>query len=212
MRQQSGLRFVVLYNNMLNLLPFIENKKVRTEYRFRLAVVSIFAVSFLVSANLILLIPSYIRAFQKHALAEEQLAVAAGRSDVKNKRELAEKEANAIIKEINKKLSLFASGQKESEIRLIPAQVFKKIINLKTPAVKIFGIIYEVSPERERFVINGQSDDRDSLALFADTLKKDPAFTSVELPLSSYAKSKDINFAMVVERSYKIDKPAGKTR
>lgn len=185
---------------MLNLLPLIDKKKVRMEYRLRLAVVLVFGLAFLVFANSALLVPSYIRAFSKHSLATEQLASVVGRGDIQSARDSAEKEATIKIREVNKKLSLFTSGEKKGEEKLVPSEAFRKIIGLKTSAIKIFGITYEVSLERERFVITGKSANRDSLRSFVDALKKDGLFTAVELPISSYVKSVDIEFSITVDR------------
>ena len=197
---------------MMNLLPLIEKKKVRMEYRLRFAVVFFSALALLVFANAILLVPSYIRAFSKHSLVEQQFAAAAGSPEIQKARDLAEKDTTTKIREINKKLNLFVSEKKEESLPLIPSEVFRKIIGLRPSAIKIFGITYDVTLERERFVVVGRSVDRESLAAFMEALKKDKVFTSVELPISSYAKSTNIDFSITLERKNKNAATTKKTK
>ncbi len=188
---------------MMNLLPFVEKKKVRMEYRLRFAVVLVFALALLVFTNAVLLAPSYIRAFSKHNLVEQQFVAVAGSVEAQKARDLAEKEAAVKIREINKKLNLFVSEKTQADAPLVPSEMFRKIIGLKTPAIKIFGITYSATLEKEQFVVNGKSADRDNLALFVETLKKETVFTLVDLPISSYAKSVDIEFSITLERKNK---------
>lgn len=188
---------------MMNLLPHIEKKKVRIEYRLRFAVVLVFTLALLVFINAILLAPSYVRAFSKHNLVQQQFSSVAGSVEYQKERDIAESEASVKIREINKKLNLFISEKTQADTPLIPSEMFRKIIELKTPAIKIFGITYNVTLEREQFVVIGKSADRDNLDLFEKTLKKEEVFTSVELPISSYAKSVDIEFSITLERKNK---------
>jgi hypothetical protein len=90
--------------------------------------------------------------------------------------------------------------------------VFQKIIELKTPKIKILGLTHDVALDRERFVVTGRSADRDGLALFVDTLKKDGLFDGVELPIASYVKSVDIEFSVTLERGGKKIIPAVKPK
>jgi len=78
---------------------------------------------------------------------------------------------------------------------------------MKDPGVKVQSILYSINPERERLVLSGRADNRDSLALFAETLKKDPSFSKVELPIGSYVKSSNIDFSLVLERAIKTVPP-----
>lgn len=186
---------------MLNLLPLAEKKNVRREYRFRLAVIVVSAIAFLVVVNAVLLVPTYIRAFSKHTFAEHELTNAMGRLEFQQTRDLAEKDVAAEIGDINKKLGLFnTTGNTDIKKPIIASEAFRKIIGLKTFEIRISGITYVLGADGERFVVSGISVDRDSLALFVETLKKDGLFDRVELPIASYVKSSDIDFSISLER------------
>ena len=87
---------------MLNILSITEKKKILTEYRFRLAIVSIFALGSLVLASLVLLAPSYILSVTKFNSAEKQLVTL----EAKYGNAGQEKEIGAQIRDINTKISL----------------------------------------------------------------------------------------------------------
>lgn len=186
---------------MLNILPYEEKKKNLTEYRLRFSVVAVFAVAALVLASLVLLVPSYMLAVSKYNFVADELA----RLEQKQSDAGQEKEVDTQIKEVNKKISLFLGDEKST--RSTPSEVILGILTVKGPAVKVRSISYDVNLERERLVLSGKADDRDSLALFVETLKKDPSFSNVDLPIGSYVKSVNIDFSLVVERTIKTPTP-----
>lgn len=192
---------------MLNLLPLEEKKKVLTEYRLRLAAVFIFTAAFLIVANLILLIPSYLNAITKHNFVEDRYNYVMGSQDFQKAREVAGKEAAKKITEINNKLKMFAPVQEGNQTKFVSSSMLQKIFSLKPSTVKIGGATHEVLKDREKFVITGRSVDRESLKLFVDKLNAEKLFTSVELPIQSYVKSTNIEFSLTLERAQKVEKP-----
>lgn len=183
---------------MLNILPFEEKKKVTTEYRLRLAVVVVFAVAALVLASLVLLIPSYMLAVSKYNFVADELA----RLQQKQSGASQEKEVDAQIKEVNKKITLFLGNEKVAQ--RTPSEVVREILAVKDPAVKVQSILYDINVDHERLVLSGRADDRDSLARFVEALKKDPSFSAVDLPIGSYVKSTNIDFSLALERVIKV--------
>lgn len=182
---------------MHNIFPTEEKKKVLAEYRLRLGVIAVFAVGALVLSSLVLLVPSYFIAISKYGNVSGELSMLEMRqSDIGQ-----EKEVDAQRREANKKIDLFLKG--DTSGRLTPPQTILSIIGTKSSAIKIQGFTYDASAGQERLVVTGVASDRDGLARFVETLKKDPTFTKVELPISSYVKSTDIDFSIVVERAGK---------
>ena len=184
---------------MHNLLPFEEKKKIRTAYRFRLGVVAISAIVLIMGINLVLLIPSYMLALSKHDLVAKEVAdLETQQSSLKEA-----KEFDVQIKLVNKKIDNFLeSGEKVS--RLVPSEVLTKIMGVKGAMIKIQNITYDSSGKQERLVLSGKANNRDGLASFVEDLKKTQIFTSVELPISSYVKSVDIDFSVVLDRKLKL--------
>ncbi|OHA82740.1 MAG: hypothetical protein A3B07_01315 [Candidatus Yonathbacteria bacterium RIFCSPLOWO2_01_FULL_43_27] len=181
----------------VNLLPSEEKKKNRKRYLLRLGTTGAYVAVFLMIASLALLMPSYIMARSKKSIAETRIENTTGMSAEERAR--VEKETELSIKELNKKLETFSVDTKATQSVIPPSQTINKILGLKGTTIKVQGIVYEKTPDRERFVITGKSAHRDDLARFVDVLKKDLYFTKVELPLSSYVKSTDISFSLVLE-------------
>lgn len=182
---------------MLNILPIEEKKKVLIEYRHRLSIVSFFAIGALAVASSVLFAPAYILAVSKHNSSEAQLAVLEEKYGGAGQ----EKELGVQIREINTKILLLLSG--DTSARLTPSQAVESIISLKGNKIKISSFTYEAIASQERIVLTGTASDRDSLANFVETLKKDPTFTSATIPISSYVKSENIDFSIVIERKSK---------
>lgn len=178
---------------MINLLPLEEKKKIRTEYHFRLGVLVALSIALLLLANLILLSPVYLLTLSKYQFASEKFI----KLESEQGRTEQEKEINAQINEVNKRTALFLKEDKGSAVF---SEIVIKIIETKGTAIKIQNIFFETSPGRERFVISGRSDDRDNLASFVENLKRDSFFTTVDIPISSYIKSTDIAFSVILER------------
>lgn len=177
---------------MLNLLPIQEKKKVLTEYRLRFFAFAVFTLGALIVANLALLTPSYLLAVSKYEsisadLAEKQAKQGAG-GQVKT--------IDGQVRAINKEISLFLNDS--SVKRVSPAEAMAKIIRIKSAAIKIQGFSYDAGGPQERIVVSGIANDRDSLAQFVDELKKEGTFSSVDLPVSSYVKSTNIDFSIVL--------------
>lgn len=177
---------------MHNILPVEENKKVVNEYRLRFLTVAISAIGALILSSLILLVPSYLLALSKYRDATSELEMLQkkdGSSDYG-------KSVNMQVLEINKKINTFL----KTSTALAPSlsSVIEKILEVKGDSIKITGFVYGVNGEQERVVITGTARSRETLARFIEVLKKDPSFTSVELPISSYVKSTDVDFSAAV--------------
>ncbi len=181
----------------VNLIPPEEKKKNRKRYLLRLGTTGAYVAVFLMIANLALLMPSYIMARSKMSIAETRIENTTGMSAEERAR--IENETELSIKELNKKLEPFSVDTKTPSAIIPPSQTISKILEIKDSTIKVQGILYEKTADRERFVVTGKSAHRDNLAQFVEVLKKDSFFTKVELPLSSYVKSTDISFSLVLE-------------
>jgi len=187
---------------MLNLLSTTEKKKVLNEYRLRLATVVIFAIGAFIFASLELLTPSYFLSSIKLTSTQEQLAAIEGKYGGVEK----EKELTVLIRDINSKILLLLNSGATGT--LTPSQVIENILKIKSDSVKITGYSYEAAATQEKIVLAGTAKDRNTLAVFVEALKKEPTFTSVTLPISSYVKSENIKFSIMIER--KVLKPTKK--
>ena len=182
---------------MLNILPKIEKKKIMLEYRLRLATVAVLAVTALILSNLVLLAPVYLIAVEKNSDAKNDLNILQeSKSKVIN-----EKDVNTEVLAVNKNIALFLkTGAAEAAS---PVTFISKILEIKGDLVRISGFTYDASGAEERMVVTGTARTRESLAKFIEALKKEPKFTSIDLPISSYVKSSNIDFSAVIVRKEK---------
>ena len=179
---------------MLNLLSTEEKKKVLNEYRLRLAVIVTLAVGVLVLASFELLIPSYVLASLKYSNAQKNIVVLEEKygSNAKEK-ELAEQ-----VRNINMKVATLTDTT--ADTRLLFSQIIANALKVKGDEIKITGFRYDASSAQERISVSGTARYRDSLAAFVDALKKDTTYSSVTFPISSYVKSEDISFSVILDR------------
>ena len=180
---------------MLNILPKEEKRGIITEYRLRVATVAMFLITAVVLASLVLLVPSYLLVNTKYDNITSKISAEQIRDGV----DAQEKEVDAQVNDINKKIDFFQGTSGAAHLSI--PEVIAKIIGMKGPAVKIVGFSYDATDRQERLVISGIAADRDELAAFAETLKGSNIFTAVDLPVSSYVKSSNIDFAIVATRT-----------
>ena len=185
---------------MLNILPTEEKKKILTEYRLRLVVVVTFAVTALILANLVLLVPSYILSVAKYNSLSESLATQQSKQGLSGQ----ESAIDAQVLAVNKQIKLLE--QQSQTGTLSPSDMILRIIERKGTGIKIQGFDYDVTGNVGRVVITGVAADRDSLARFADTLKGDSAFSNIDLPVSSYVQKVNIDFSIVATLSGAVNR------
>lgn len=182
---------------MLNILATIEKKKILNEYRLRLAVISFFAIGALVFSSLVLLVPSYFLEVIKYNDANNTLLTLQEKDSSAGN----EKDVDARIIAVNRNIDLFLKAGPLGTS--VPTSSIGKILDLKGSAIKIVGFTYDAGVDQERIVITGTALDRYRLAQFIEALKKEPTFTSVDLPISSYVKSNNIDFSAVIVKKAK---------
>ncbi|MBU3668780.1 MAG: hypothetical protein FGM57_02315 [Candidatus Taylorbacteria bacterium] len=92
---------------------------------------------------------------------------------------------------------------KKYKMKELPSEVMTRIIRDKPRGVTVLGFIYtppanqvESTEELSTIDISGVASTRVALSLFSETLKKDKVFKSVFIPISSFAKDKNIAFTV----------------
>lgn len=184
---------------MLNLLPTIEKKNLRNEYYIRLVVVIFMALTVVACVSGVFLVPSYITAL--YDVQNARAASVGGMGVVAGDRE--ERDARTALVEANKRVSTLLAVSTSTEPRGVPSDIFLKILSFKNPSIKITGLSYGGALDQEQVVVTGIAGDRESLATFAEGLKKSGLFTTVELPVRSYVKSSNIDFSVTLSRTLK---------
>lgn len=173
---------------MFNLLPDNLKKKIKTEYSLRRLIVVIFSVVFVQVVCLVFLFPSWLISSYK----EDDII---SQTEEMSKSELlssASSTASDIIS-INSKLNAIDSSL--SYLTIIP--YINGIISNKTGDIHISDFTYTSnSSTTGTITLNGVSLTRESLVGFVKSLEGSDLFKSVDLPISNFAKDRNINFSI----------------
>lgn len=188
---------------MINLLPDSNKKEIKKEYYTRLGVVVAIFLSALLVVRIASLLPSYLLISAKHKSFLER-SNSAGHQDIQAKRESLEK----VVTEINAKVAMLSGPEKATPS---PEKVFSEIISKKPSGIQLNSLSYEdatqsgtkrtenaSAPQNIRLSIVGTAKERNTLLSFVEMLNKDPLFSSVDLPISSLVKDRDLNFTLAV--------------
>ena len=102
-----------------------------------------------------------------------------------------------LPEEINSKLAFFQQNLGDRGV----TDTLVKITTNLSEKVKLNSIVFsknlgEKGKKGTTIVISGTATDRDALVSFGATLRESKSFTTVEVPVSSLAKDKDLPFSM----------------
>ena len=170
---------------MFKLLTEEGREKVKHEYATRRAVVLLSALTLVLVAAIIGLLPSYLasNARQKAVLERTRIISSAGkRGD--------ELELQAWLRETNRKLLLLSPGLDTER----PSDFIKKILDQKIPGIRVTGFSWLKTKNLITLSINGVALDRQTLVAFESRINSSGYFSEVTLPISNLARDRNIDF------------------
>ena len=173
---------------MFNLLPESLKTEIKKEYHLRRAVVVFAFLVFIGGTFLIFLFPSWIISFYKEKQISQQ-------AEQNNQASLLTEvgEVNTNIKNINLELQTINASLEYKKI--IP--FINSVLLKKTRSITLNEITYNSSdPQNSTILIEGVSSTRNSLLAFVKSLEDSQAFKKVDLPISNFAKDRNINFSI----------------
>jgi hypothetical protein len=184
-----------MYDELTNLLPQAQKRAFRRLYFSRLIAVALFLGALFVLAQAILLTPTYLYANgeAKRQRAELEAANAAAQTS-------EEQEARARASLLN---TTVASLARLSSAPQATAAV-RAVLAVPRPGVSLTGFAFAApsgSNTSSRMQVSGVAATRDSLRQYASALGALPFVTSADLPISAYAKEKDIPFTITLSGS-----------
>ena len=160
------------------------------EYRLRrlsiflglLAVILVIAISLSIPTFIIL-------KTKKDILEKTNVAISAST-------EKDSSETETEISALNEKLKAINSSGANTSI----VSVLLRLFSLRGSEIHIkdISLSREDNENTGKINVSGQADSRDALVTFSKRLQGEPTFSSVELPVSSFAKSKDIPWNMSI--------------
>jgi hypothetical protein len=180
---------------MTNLLPEIEKKKIRKEYLMRFFSVFLFFLFFTAVIGCISLMPSFFFTKIHSQVTASKLDDHQIRAENDQQEELYK-----ILSTTQEKLSILD----HDDGSLAFEKVLRKVTAKKSSGIRIERIVYASKQEDVlgEISIYGHADRRQDLIDYAEELKKNPLFNDLNLPVSSLARSLDIQFLINVKGEF----------
>jgi len=179
---------------MRNLLLGEDKKAIRREYLLRLAIIALSFVFVTVLFAGILLLPSYFisdskerTAKERHEIIEQSIAAREGEASL------------SLLSDANQKLALLTPQSKAISLERIIDTVVSSLPRGVT--VTKFFYTYD-SGKGGELSIAGKAETREDLLAFQSTLRGEPLFETVTLPISNLAADKDIAYSMAISGAF----------
>ncbi|OHA32617.1 MAG: hypothetical protein A3A22_00390 [Candidatus Taylorbacteria bacterium RIFCSPLOWO2_01_FULL_45_34b] len=180
---------------MFSLLPSEEKKKIRREYFLRLGIVFLCFSFFSILLASFLIIPLYMLTHGMRKALTQEAAILENSPNLK--------EAEVIKKTLRESKDKIAVLSSESEQREVGGLVAASLQKRKGLAITITTFNYSREGNALGIItLEGQSSNRDDLLAFKKRFEQDPLWTSVELPVSNFARDKEISFSLKLSGSF----------
>ena len=178
---------------MANLITEKQKNTIRVDYIIRLFSVSLFLISLLGIFLLAYIIPYYIAVGKKDLKVSDQFTSVI---DVENKENVGQ----SVTQIVNQTLDEMKAAELYSKNSITPSTYFNRIIQNKNSSIQISRLSFNVIKKGQwQFFVNGVSKNREGLVVFIEDLKSKAGFTSVESPISDFAKNSDIPFTLNIK-------------
>lgn len=177
-----------------NLLPEGRVRALRQLYFMRLAVVAVLLLSVVAVAHSIFLLPSFL--FLRDQVGEQRDELARLSTALSGGEEKQVSERVARLNADAKRLAELAAEPRASA-------VISGIVALPRTGIRITGFTY--SPKNASVAasmsVSGVASSRESLRAYEQQLAAEPYVDSTSLPISAYAKERDIPFTIALTGS-----------
>ena len=172
---------------MFKLLSDEARKKVSEEYILRRSVVMLVGISAVVVVGIVSLVPSYVISESHIHLAQARTAALKNSPTGGMRDELV-----SWLDVTNKKIKILSPNTQTS----IPYENFIKVINSKPSGIRIAELEWSKTDTDTSLIVRGNSNDRQALLDFQSKLNETNTFSKAVLPVSNFAKDKDIDFEL----------------
>ena len=179
---------------MANLITEKQKKIIKLDYLARL-----FSVSLLIPTSLLglfllaYIVPYYLSVSKKDAITAEQFRSTIG---IENKENTGE----SSVRILNQSLDQMKTVENYSKNSPIPSVYLEKVIKNKNSSIKINKISFSDLKNGSGLIsISGISVNREGLVSFIEDLKSKANLTTVESPISNFAKDSDISFVINIK-------------
>jgi hypothetical protein len=171
---------------MIRFLPEKNKKEIKIEYFSRVFSVVLIFMILLGIISTFSIFPAYIISFYRDISIKSQSAsVEANKIDT-NEQESLVKTTNELI--------LFLNQFKNEK----PSVQMLGVLEKTNKNIKINQISYSKRDSLYQFIFKGVADNREGLLSFVKDIKLDKNISAVDLPVSDFVKSSDIDFTITL--------------
>ncbi len=177
---------------MINLIPNQEKKKMTKDFYIRLLSLCFIMLSTCIFLASLLLLPSYFFSSYKNNTAKDKLGM-------QNSGEIPtfNKEASAIIEDINSKMNILEKSNKSKF--LVSEKIIQNILLKKPQNIQITQVSYDDHVTAgKKISISGVALSRDALLSFRKSLEDSSMFKTIDLPISNFVKGANIQFYLTL--------------
>jgi len=169
----------------MNFLPREKKIELKKEYIRRLSVVAGLLIFFVFLSGIVFLSPLYVVFKNEELSLNQQLSFF--KKNVTNE---DAQNLSSSVNSLNKKISIISSFKEFN-----PDEIIEKIIDKKADGIKITN--FQIT--RDKISLSGVSQTRPLLISFSESLRAEPSFKKVELPISTLIKERDIEFVINID-------------
>ncbi len=174
------------------LLPHNERKNLRRDYSIRLAIIFGLLISFSGVVGVGALFPAYI-----HEIGEEKTAIEAAAQLKKSKDQSGQ---TAIESELRANTVLMNRLNLNKGV-IRPSSTINTLISLREKIILTSFVIDKFSTSTVSLVLQGTAPTREELIDFKSRIERTLPKSTVQLPVSELAKTKNVQFSMKISYS-----------
>ena len=193
MRPPPGFYYGTLFN-MANVLPRHDRETLRKNYRLRLLTTTALVLTGAMVVGIVSLIPAYLS-------AQEEAEQAQRYKDIQSETRTVSKDDDALIAARYVRSQIEQAQNAQTSIITDALVLTLRDWEVHANDIIISGISFRYTDEkapRPELRLSGRARSRATLNAFVQTLKQDPAFLSVTLPVSDLAESDESTFSVVI--------------
>ena len=178
---------------MANLITEKQRNNNRLDYIIRLTSVFLFIISILGLFLLAYVVPYWIAINSKALSMADQFKSIIS---IENKENVGEN----VTQVMQQTFDQFKAVELYSKDSFSASVYIGKIIGYINPNIRITRISYTPYKKNQvQFLVSGHSKNRDGLVFFIDDLRTKANFSSVESPISDFAKDSEISFTLNIK-------------
>ena len=175
---------------MANLLSTAERQVLRTERFKRLGICALIGILITFAIGSVLLVPSYLSATSREKTTQERLDALTKLIELKQG-----DSSDTAIRDTQDRLEILASALEAQT----PSELLLETTGNTPAGVTIWQYSYSTSDTTITISISGRAANRAALLSFGEALRASGLFVSVDIPISTLARSEDIAFTLSLD-------------